>query len=362
MKIKDFISVRFPQEESKTYYAIVTKILSDNNIECKFVHSGTIYIFKLESGWLEVKQTTGSFKKGTRTNNIHVFTETDQDLISVNTLVRVTFSDGNTYLGIVKSMTPLKEISFLHSGNTYSFDGNNIAHNSEGPYNGQKALEIKPYTDGKNPFSGGSDTLVSLSIADDFGKQLSGEFDVKIKRTDTDLTVYENNFLSAEDSTANDRITLKLTEGQNLIILLDFHPALQPYKSNPISSPDIDRDTTISGSKTFAYKKISNFHFDVILQNEVVSVTSTTSDEAILSTYREVSISNSHSLETKFEGETSIKLFGIGGTIMGGGGTTDTSDSANSTGASEGLGTSNSVSATWSVYYPRGLKISPIFQ
>lgn len=66
MKVKDFIGVRFPQEENKTYYAIVTRVAADGSFDCKFVHSGSVYKFKTNSGWLEVAQTSGAFPVGRR--------------------------------------------------------------------------------------------------------------------------------------------------------------------------------------------------------------------------------------------------------------------------------------------------------
>jgi len=361
MKLKDFIAVGFPQEESKTYYAIVTKVLPDNKFECKFVHSGSVYKFKINSGWLEVVETSGAFKVGTRTNNVLIFTETDQSQLSANTNARVTFDDGNAYLGVVKVKTPsLTEISFLHSGNTYSFDENNVALKPGSPYDGRKALEIKVYGQGKNLFSGTHECSLSLSINDNFNKQLSGEFDITIKRTDTDQIVYQN-ILSAEDSTANDNLSLSLAEGQNLIILVHFHPAFEPYQSNPISSSDIDRETTIPGSKTFTFKNIPHFHFDVVILNDVSTVTSMSEKEAIETKFEEVSTNSSHSFETKFEGEAGIKLFGIGGTVTGGGGTNDTTGSGTSKSFEEADGTTTGESRTYQVYSPKGLQITPTF-
>jgi len=60
------------------------------------------------------------------------------------------------------------DIKFLHSGNSYSVDKDNIAHRAGGVYDGRKVLEIKAYAPGKSLFSSdvavdtGAGTLVVL--------------------------------------------------------------------------------------------------------------------------------------------------------------------------------------------------------
>src|SRR5919106_1031922 len=80
MKVNDFIAVRFPQEENKAYYAIITNMMGDDRFKCTFVHSGNTYVFKKYSGWLEVMETTGLFPVGTRTNEVILFAEAEHSL------------------------------------------------------------------------------------------------------------------------------------------------------------------------------------------------------------------------------------------------------------------------------------------
>jgi hypothetical protein len=360
MKQNDFIAVKFPQDTEKVYYAIVRKIFQNNEFECCFLHSGSIYIFKQYSGWLEVIKSTGLFKVGTRTNNVLRYTETDLLTYSVGNNVRVTFDDGKSYLGVIKSTSPKTEISFIHSANSYLFDADFVAYKPGSPYHGRKALEVKIYSAGINLFAGISETALSLSIKDGFGKPLRGEFDIVIKRTDNGQVLY-NNTLSAEESNSNDRLDFSLNEGENMIVMVDFHPAFDPFLQYAISSSEIDRDTTISGSKTLMFKKETDLHLDIEIQNDTAQVTSTSSTEAINTKYKELTASSSHTFETHLEGEAGIKLFGIGGTITGGGGTIDTKESGVTDGSSDADSIGSSTSKTWNVYYPMGLKITPSF-
>ena len=276
MQLNDFIAVQFPQEPGKSYFAIVTKTLPDNTFECRFVHSGSRYTFKTYSGWLEVVNSTGAFKPGTKTNNVQLFTESTTDHLNVGVNVRVTFDDGNGYLGVITSATGGFEVRFLHSGNIYQFDTEGVAHHAGSPYDGRKALEFKPYTAGKSLFAGTTDSTISFDIKNEMnGQRMSGELEVTIKRTDTEEVLYSNQYLYADDAAARDKISLGVQEGQNLLILVDYHPAKEPYTTHPTSSPDIDRETTISGSQIFSYKKVSELLFRVDIQNEVTSVTAT---------------------------------------------------------------------------------------
>jgi hypothetical protein len=359
MKVNDFIAVRFPQEENKAYYAIITNMMGDDRFKCTFVHSGNTYVFKKYSGWLEVMETTGLFPVGTRTNEVILFAEAEHSL-SANSNVRVSFEDGKSYLGAVKNANPL-EISFLHSGNSYTFDANNVAHKSGGPYDGKRALEMKPYSTGNSLFSAQSEHSISLTMRDAFGRPLRGEFDVVVKRTDNNQVVFDNREMSAEDSTANAALNTALADGQRLMISVSFHPAVQPYDPRPNSSSVIDRNTSITGSETFDYRNVSELHFDIAIENETSTVTASTKEEAINTKYRELSQSSSHTFETHFEGEAGIKLFGIGGTVTGGGGTSDTDTHGSTEGSSDGVTRGTEVATTYTVYYPRGLKIKPSF-
>lgn len=366
MQPRDFIAVKFPQEPDKAYFAEIKKVNANGTFECRFVHSGSLYTFKLETGWLEVVQSSGLFRRGTRTNEVTLFSPIEQQYLAAGGNAAVSFDDGNTYLGRVISLTPGMQIQFLHSGNSYSFDANQVAHHPGSPYDGRKALAIRAYGAGKSLFSDDSDMTISLSIVDGFNKQLSGEFDVILKRTDTDQIVYQNQYMYADDSTASDTLSVTLNDGQNMILLVDFHPANQPYTAHPVSSPDIDRVTTISGSKTFVYKKRPEMHFTVKLQNETATVSATTSENAIRNKYQELTnhATSSTTSEVNLEGSAGIDLLGLvelGGTTSGG----FSSTSEHGTSSMEGEGTSSetgsSVTKTWNVYYPMGLEIIPAF-
>jgi hypothetical protein len=152
MQIHDFIRVKFPND-NKVYFAEVKEVLpGDELFECRFVHSGSVYTFKKYSGWLEVAETTGAFKPGTRTSDVTLYEETD-DHISLGSNVGLTFDDGNSYLGIAEKTDPTLDIKFLHSGNSYSIDYDNIAHRAGGTYDGRKVLVRRTYAPGKSLFS-----------------------------------------------------------------------------------------------------------------------------------------------------------------------------------------------------------------
>jgi len=364
MKAHDFIAVIFPQDPGKAYFAEIRKVNSNNTFECRFVHSSSIYIFKMQPGWIEVVQTSGLFKAGTKTNQVTLFSPIEQQYLGKGGNASVSFDDGKVYLGRVEEMSPAMQIRFLHSGNIYSFDANQVAHHPGSPYDGRKALAIRAFDQGKSLFSEEKTMAISLSMVDGFNKQLSGEFGVILKRTDTDQILYQNDNLSAEDSTANDLLSVVINEGQNLIVLIDFHPAFNPYTANPISSSEIDRTTTISGSKTFTYKSTPEMHFSVKIQNDTSTVTATSSENAIRSKYSEVTSNSSTSVtpEAKLEGSVGIDLFGIV-EIGGGGSIGGTSTVETGTGSTDGTGISHEsgteTSRTWNVYYPMGLEIVP---
>src|SRR5439155_2724670 len=78
----------------------------------------------------------------------------------------VTFDDGNSYLGTAEITRSTLDVKFLHSGNSYSIDNDNIAHRAGGTYDGRKVLKRKTYAPGKSLFSKdvapGPDTLEDL--------------------------------------------------------------------------------------------------------------------------------------------------------------------------------------------------------
>jgi hypothetical protein len=151
MRIRDFIGVKFPNDK-QAYFAEVTEVLPGDKLECRFVHTGSVYTFKKYSGWLEVAETTGAFKPGTRTSDVTLYEKTDEQ-VSFGRNVAVTFDEGHSYLGIAEKTSPTLDIKFLHSGNSYSIDNDNIAHRAGGTYDGRKVLEIKTYAPGKSLFS-----------------------------------------------------------------------------------------------------------------------------------------------------------------------------------------------------------------
>lgn len=151
MQIGDFIGVKFPNDDQR-YFAEVKKILPGDELECRFVHSGSVYTFKKYPDSLEVAETTGAFKPGTRTNDVTLYEKTHEQ-VSFGSNVGVTFDDGNSYLGTVEETSPTLDIKFLHSGNSYSIDNHNIAHRAGGIYDGRKVMEKNIYAPGKSLFS-----------------------------------------------------------------------------------------------------------------------------------------------------------------------------------------------------------------
>ncbi|MES2525342.1 MAG: hypothetical protein V4617_21805 [Gemmatimonadota bacterium] len=359
MRTSDFLAVTFPQETGKQYYAQITKIDASGRIECRFVHSGSKYTFRQHSGWFEVLETTGLFPVGTRTSEVVHYAQANE-AIGADSTVGVTFDDGKPYVGRVVSNSPLR-IKFLHSGKEYGFDANRIAQAPGNPYHGRKALEIKSYSKGRNLFSAASGARLSLAIKNR-GKPMRGEFEVKLKRTDANEYLYENSGLRAEDSHASDSFDLRASDGQKLMLLIDFHPAVMPYQLNLNTSSVIDRDTTISGSHPFVVKSGSVMHFDVTVVNDTMTTTAASSVEAIQAVHREVTTNRSRTTSISLEGEASIELFGIvtlGGT--GGGSTSTETGSGTSVGGSSSTGTTHETSVSYSVYFPTGLDIAERF-
>ena len=151
MQIGDFIRVKFPKD-NQAYFAEVKKVLPGEEIECRFVHSGSVYTFKKYSDSLEVVETTGAFKPGTRTNDVILYEKTDEQVF-FGSNVGVTFDDGKSYLGRAEKTRPTLDIKFLHSGNSYSIDKDNIAHRAGGMYDGRKVLDRNTFGPGKSLFS-----------------------------------------------------------------------------------------------------------------------------------------------------------------------------------------------------------------
>lgn len=145
MQAKYFIGVKFPQTPD-TFYAEVKQVFPDGSFECRFVHTGSTYVFRYKSGQLEVIKSTGLFKPGTVTSEANFFEPTDKWTQYPGGFASVTFKDGISYLGIVESYNPELKIKFLHSGNIYTFNNQGIASSGNGAYNGQGTLAIRPYT------------------------------------------------------------------------------------------------------------------------------------------------------------------------------------------------------------------------
>jgi hypothetical protein len=72
--------------------------------------------------------------------------------VSAGSNVGVIFDDFSSYLGRVEKTSPTLDIRFLHSGNSYSIDYDNIAHRAGGTYDGRKVRDIKTYGPGKSLF------------------------------------------------------------------------------------------------------------------------------------------------------------------------------------------------------------------
>jgi len=363
MQIRDFIGVKFPKD-NQTYFAEVKKVLPGDKLECRFVHTGSVYTFKKYSGWLEVAETTGAFKPGTRTSDVTLYERTDEQ-VSSGSNVGVTFDDGNSYLGIAEKTSPTLDIKFLHSGNSYSIDKDNIAHRAGGIYDGRKVLEIKTCAPGKSLFSSEIEKIFALSISDQFGKPMRGEFEAKIKADTGDPFsdyVYNNSALVAEDGVAQDKLNIKSKSGESLILSLSFHPALLPYSHNVEESSAIDRDTAILGQRTFAFNaNASSLHFNVTVKYDTISVTSTSKEEAINTAYDLVQKNKSHTSSAEYGVQAKASVFFAEVTATDKHTTSDTDSSGTTTGSTTGIVTGAGSATTWNVYYPKGLDINELF-
>lgn len=355
MQAHDFISVRF-RNDNKTYYAEVKQVNNDNMFNCRFVHTGSQYTFKIEPAFLRVVKSTGMYHPGTITGDVQLFTETTQSL-NTGTNVAVTFDDGNTYLGEIESLSPM-QIKFLHSGNEYSFDGNNIAHHDDFPYDGRRALAMKPFSKGKSLFSNENALFLNLNIKDEFGNPLRGEFETRIVQSNPNKEIYSNSELSAENSMAEDALNITGQDGQPLTLFVAFHPAVLPFNFNARESSVIDRDTTLATTCPFQFDAGTKaLNFDITVLYDHTTVTATTKQEAIKTVFNQVTSNNSHSFEVKFGGEAALELFGVGGKLSGGGTTTDTSGTGTIGGDTDANVTGGSTSTTYTVNFPKGLQI-----
>jgi len=355
MQVHDFISVRF-RNDTKTYYAEVKQVNADNTFDCRFVHTGSQYTFKTEPDFLKVVKSTGMYKPGTITGDVTLFTETN-DTLNTGTNVAVTFDDGNTYLGVIESLSPM-QIKFLHSGNEYTFDADKVAQGNGLPYDGRRALAMKPFSQGKSLFSNETALFLNLNIKDEFGNPLRGEFDVKIQQSNPNQEIYSNSELSAENSMAEDALNITGKDGQPLTLFIAFHPAVLPFNFNARESSVIDRDTTLATTCPFQFDAGSKaLNFDITMLYDHTTVTATTKQEAIKTVYNQVTTNNSHAFEVKFGGEAAIELFGVGGKLSGGGTTTDTTGTGTIGGDTTGDVTGGSTATTYTVNFPKGLQV-----
>lgn len=356
MQINDFLAVTFPQDDSKSYYAIVTKINSDQSFECRFVHSNSLYTFKQYSGWLEVVKTTGLFRVGSRTNEVVFFTKS-RDAYSTGSNVVVSFDDGKAYLGSVTSMSPSLDVKFLHSGNSYTFDQASVAHHSGSPYDGRKALEISTYTTGRPLFSPGKLTQLRFSLKNGRGIDLRGELDIRIKRTDAEEILYSNSGLIAETGTGFDNFDIRAEDGQELMIYVDYHPALLPYEPNPTTSSSIDRVSFVSGTQLFKFKKDTELGFDINFLNDVQTVTTISKTEAQKNVYHQLATTVSASATVSLEGEAGMDLLVAEGKVTAGVSGTVGVGVEGTSGEGTTTTTGTETAIAYDVYYPRGLEI-----
>jgi len=120
MKTGDFIQCTF-QGDTKKYVADITGV-QDDSFDCRFVHSGKLYTFDSHS--FTVLETNGGFPRGTPLTWYQLFTPGSGDLTPFCFVV-VTFGDNIRYLGVLNYLTPDRNVTFLHSGNMYTFNDNN---------------------------------------------------------------------------------------------------------------------------------------------------------------------------------------------------------------------------------------------
>jgi outer membrane protein OmpA-like peptidoglycan-associated protein len=146
MKTEDFIFCTF-QGDGKKYVAEITKV-QDDTFECRFVHSGKNYTFDSHS--FMVLETNGLFPRGTPLTFYQLFTKGSGDLFPF-CFVGVTFDDNLPYLGVLNYLVPDKSVTFLHSGNIYTFNADNvITSKTGGIYDiGRKIKKMELYQAGQ---------------------------------------------------------------------------------------------------------------------------------------------------------------------------------------------------------------------
>jgi outer membrane protein OmpA-like peptidoglycan-associated protein len=127
METGDFIQCTF-LGDTKKYVADITGV-QDDSFDCRFVHSGKQYTFDSHS--FTVLETNGGFPRGTPLTWYRVFTPGSGDLTPFCFVV-VTFGDNLRYLGVLNYLTPDRNVTFLHSGNMYTFDNDNAVTSKSG--------------------------------------------------------------------------------------------------------------------------------------------------------------------------------------------------------------------------------------
>jgi outer membrane protein OmpA-like peptidoglycan-associated protein len=145
MKTEDFIQCTF-QGDSKKYVADIINVQTDS-FDCRFVHSGKQYTFDSHS--FTVLETNGGFPRGTPLTWYQIFTPDSGDFTPFCFVV-VTFGDNIRYLGVLNYLTPDRNVTFLHSGNMYTFNNDDeVVSKTGGIYNiGHKINGIELYVAG----------------------------------------------------------------------------------------------------------------------------------------------------------------------------------------------------------------------
>ena len=151
METGDFIQCTF-QGDTKKYVADITDVQA-NSFDCRFVHSGKQYTFDSHS--FTVLETNGGFPRGTPLTWYQLFTPGTGDLTLLGFVV-VTFRDNIRYLGVLNYLTPDRSVTFLHSGNIYTFNDNDeVASKTGGIYN------IGDHIEGMDPYIAGSEVQLA---------------------------------------------------------------------------------------------------------------------------------------------------------------------------------------------------------
>lgn len=120
----------FSEEGTKLYVAEVTK--GGKVFTCRFLHSQSSYTMEFSScGGIDfdaefctakvMKNVGGKFKKGS-TFNFKIFEPSTDCAFSNPSTVIVTFPDNKRYLGVMKEIDSLYEITFQHSLSIYEID------------------------------------------------------------------------------------------------------------------------------------------------------------------------------------------------------------------------------------------------